>query len=523
MPESLFHEGVIAVAFTIVYLFFINRHKKNPSPSLSYPPGPRPLPVLGNALDLPRKNPQEKYRQWRKEYGEIVHLTAAKQHILIVNTPKASFDLLEKRGKFYSDRPASVMVKMIGLDDTWTLLPYGDTLRSFRKLGRQFMGPQAISKYQTIQEEESRFFARSILASPAQLREHVNRTTSTIMLRLLYGYSPSQELDALSAAAQQLASDAAKMLSASSRILDIIPILRHVPSWFPLFSFKRKAEEIGKTYQYVFDEPFEMVKSGLNKVSCFHSPSTSLCGTLLEDKKDQAVEGEHLVKMFLGSSYPPGQETTAATLVTFFFLMAKYPEVQVKAREEILNITGDHRLPTLADKSALVYLLAVLKEILRWHAVTPLGVPHRLQEDDIYNGYQIPKGTIVFPNIWEMLHDPERYEDPFAFKPERFLNAIPERKDEYPYDPFSYVFGFGRRSCPGMHLAENSLLIIIATVLATCVITPTRDENGLPNDMTPRFTPTLVSHLEFFECEIRSRSQSSLDLLQYALDNGTRS
>ncbi|GJJ13366.1 hypothetical protein Clacol_007618 [Clathrus columnatus] len=466
MAESLFHEGVIAACFFTLYLLVISRLRSPPT-TLPYPPGPKPLPILGNALDLPRRNPQQKYRQWRQHYGEIVHLTAAKQHILIVNTPKAAFDLLEKRGKIYSDRPASVMVKMIGLDDTWTLLPYGETLRSFRRLGRQFMGVHAIRKYQSIQEEEARSFAKSILVSPSQLQEHVNRTTSTIMLRLLYGYSPSKELDSLSSAAQQLASDAAKMLSASSRILDIFPLLRHVPSWFPLFSFKRKAADIGKTYQYVFDEPFEMV-------SCLHSPATSLCGTLLEDGKDNNLEKEHLVKMFLGSAYPPGQETTAATLIVFFLLMAKYPEVQERAREEILSITGDHRLPTLADKPGLSYLLAVLKEILRWHAVTPLG-------------------TIVFPNIWEILHDPDRYEDPFSFKPERFLAPPFAEKDGYPYDPFSYVFGFGRRSCPGMHLAENSLLIIIATVLVTCCIEPCRDEDGSPINMEEKFSPTLVS------------------------------
>jgi len=91
---------------------------------------------------------------------------------------------------------------------------------------------------------------------------------------------------------------------------------------------------------------------------------------------------------------------TVTVLETFFLAMTLHPYVFQKAQKEIDSVVGHDRLPTLSDMSSLPYMEAVMKETFRWNAVLPMGLPHATQEDDTYNGYLIPKGSIVFANIW---------------------------------------------------------------------------------------------------------------------------
>ncbi|KAF8585121.1 cytochrome P450 [Ramaria rubella] len=514
--------GLLAAISSLV-IFIVYPHQ---SSSLPLPPGPKPLPVIGNALQIPTRDPRSTYHKWRKVYGDIVHLTAAGEHIIILNSARAAFDLLEKRGKIYSDRPASVMVKMVGLDKTWVLLPYGDTLRQFRRLGRQSMGMHAIGEYKLVQEEEARFLAKAVIDSPNDLIDHIKRATSITLLRILYGYTPSNELDALNTAAQKLVSDSSILILASARLLDLFPFLRHIPAWFPFVSFQKRAKDLGNIFRYVFNTPFEAVKRNLDTAGEEYHPSSSICATLLYEGTNEQYfgpEGENLIRTFLGSIYPPGQETSASTLATFFMLMATHPQVQAKAKAEISSVVGDHRLPASSDRHLLVYLQALLKEILRWHSVVPLGLPHRSMAEDEYNGYRIPKNSIVFPNVWEMMHDPEVYPDPFSFRPERFLDAGGKTQSAPQPSPFTFVFGFGRRSCPGMYFAEASLLITMSTILATCQIEQCCDSTGLEIHIEPEFTPTLVTHLLPYKCSVKPKSQHAMNLLRHALDDARAS
>ena len=80
--------------------------------------------------------------------------------------------------------------------------------------------------------------------------------------------------------------------------------------------------------------------------------------------------------------------------------MTMYPDVQHKAQEEIDHIIGNDRLPGFGDRENLPYVDAIVKEVLRWHPVAPMGLPHMTTEDDIYNGFLIPKGALILPNIW---------------------------------------------------------------------------------------------------------------------------
>ena len=80
--------------------------------------------------------------------------------------------------------------------------------------------------------------------------------------------------------------------------------------------------------------------------------------------------------------------------------MVLSPDIQRKAQEELDKVVGFSRLPVYEDRENLPYINALCKEVLRWHPIIPLGVPHRVTEDDVFDGYFIPAGTLVLGNTW---------------------------------------------------------------------------------------------------------------------------
>ena len=181
--------------------------------------------------------------------------------------------------------------------------------------------------------------------------------------------------------------------------------------------------------------------------------------------------------------------------------------MQRKAQAEIDSVVKTTRLPTLADRKHLPYIDAIVKEVLRWHPVAPTGLPHTTTKDDTYDRYMIPKGAILLPNVWMMLHDPSVYHNPGAFKPERFLGPKPE------LDPHNLSFGFGRRVCPGRLLADETLFLAIADSLAVFNIKKVV-EDGVETDPVGNFMPGVISHPEPFQCDIKARSAKHEKLIR---------
>jgi len=178
-----------------------------------------------------------------------------------------------------------------------------------------------------------------------------------------------------------------------------------------------------------------------------------------------------------GAMYSAGAETTWSTMSTFVFAMLLYPGCQTKAHKEIRAVIGPDRLPEFSDRNSLPYVESILRETLRWHEAAPLGVPHRSLEDDVYNEMFIPKGSLVISNIRAMHLDESVYHNPRDFNPLRFLQQPEGNGEPYPIE----TFGFGRRICPGQHLADASLWIAIASILAVFDILPIDGEDIDPD------------------------------------------
>lgn len=180
-------------------------------------------------------------------------------------------------------------------------------------------------------------------------------------------------------------------------------------------------------------------------------------------------------------------------------------DVLAKAQAEVDEVIGPDRLPEMSDRGSLPYVKCVLKEVLRWQPVVPLAIPHACIEDDEYKGYSVPNGATVIGNVWAISYDESVYLEPERFNPDRFLD---------PGVPASPAFGFGRRSCPGVHMAESTLFITMTSLLALFDIRPAKDKNGqyiIP--VVDMKSNALVSYPAEFKCSITPRSEKTSQLL----------
>jgi len=199
--------------------------------------------------------------------------------------------------------------------------------------------------------------------------------------------------------------------------------------------------------------------------------------------------------------YTVGKDTTTAAVLTAIRALLAHPEIQEKAHTELDLVVGLDHPPSAEDCSRLPYLEAIWKESIRWRPPVPLNIPHVSGEDDIWEGYWIPKGSFVFANIGFMLRDERIWENPESFYPERFLDpSCPP-----PFDPQSVIFGFGRRVCPGKYLADRQGFQILASILWAFRIDPIEGETRLQLQDV-KFVDALVTPPLPFRCHFTPRN-----------------
>ncbi|KAG2138998.1 cytochrome P450, partial [Suillus clintonianus] len=484
--------------------------KKIPAP---YPPGPPGLPLVGNVLDMPHIKPWLTFTEWGKKYGEcnISHVELLGQHIFVLNSVKTAMEMLDKKSSIYSDRPVLPMSgELVGWKHILSFLPYGDRFRRYRKNFHRVIGScDALAIYNPIEEIETHRFLKRVLATPDQLQEHIRHTAGAIILRISHGYEVKDNSDPFVDLAERALDNFSRATSPGAFMVDFIPSLAKVPEWFPGAGFKRLAREWHETVDEMASAPFNFVK---DQMAAGIAPK-SFTSAMLEGRILTAEEND-IVRWSAVSLYGGGADTTVSTIYSLYLAMTLYPDVQKKAQAEIDDVVGPDRLPSFADRDSLPYTEAIVKEVLRWNAVAPTGFPHCVAEDDIHDGYYIPKGSMIVPNIWFMLNNPQTYANPSQFNPERFL--VNNGKKPEP-EPRTIAFGFGRRICPGLLLAEASTWLSTVRSLAVFDISKVV-ENGV--EITPEVDPSTgtVSHPKPFKCSIKARSAKAVALIQQDVD-----
>ncbi|KAF8435770.1 cytochrome P450 [Boletus edulis BED1] len=456
------------------------------------PPGPQALPFLGNVLDLPTKNEWEAYARLRLLYGDIVTFLIFTKPIIFLNSAKTIADLFGKRSAIYSSRPNLVMAgELMGWEDSLVLSPYGDRWKNYRRLLKMGLNTKALGEYARLMENAMPSYLQTIIDSPNAFQYSFRRTAGIVALNLAYGYDGTSDGYALLSVTEA----AMEMFSISALpnifLVDTLPFLKYVPAWFPFAGFQRLAARTRKLITKMVTEPYERVAENLRT----GQGNASFTASLIEMEGDGNAEGIKWVSAALygGQADTVGDTTMVTAMANFFLCMMLFPEVQKKAQAEIDSIVGHDRLVCLDDKSSLPYVNSVLKELLRWCPVTRM-VSHMVTQDDIYEGYFIPAGTALVANIWAVLHDETMYTKPKEFRPERFLP--PENAP----DSANFAFGFGRRECPGVELAQIALFLTMANVLAAFNIKKPVDSDGKVIEPTLDWSSGVTSHPHPYQC-----------------------
>ncbi|KAA8651397.1 hypothetical protein EYZ11_013218 [Aspergillus tanneri] len=503
---TYFALGLIGL-YVVKYFLPVARRKDFPS----LPPGPPSKPIIGNLLDLPPADSQD-WQHWLKHkelYGPISSVTIFGQTLIIINAHHIAVELMEKRSALHSSRPYLPIAEITGWKDTLGLLPNSGRFRAYRKAAHREMGTAtAVSKYNGILDAESHRFLLRALREPESLIGHIRKESGAVILKIAYGYTIEPHAsDPLVDLVDEAMDDFSQLVLPGAWLVNFVPLLNNLPEWFPGGGFKRTAKAYKERVMAMNDAPYEFVKRQMARQE--HSPS--FVSNLLEQSNvEPGSEEEIVVKWTAGALYGGGADTTVSALTCFFMAMTLYPHIQKKAQEEIDQVVGTSRLPNLEDRDKLPYIDALVQEVLRWHPVTPLGVTHASTQDDIYNGYLIPKGSIIVPNIWAFTHDPSLYRSPMDFNPERFLSADGHTPE---YDPRLLAFGFGRRICPGRLLADANIYLTIARSLAVFNITKAVID-GQEAPVNPKFLTGIISHPAPFDLSIKVRGSRHKELIQ---------
>ncbi|KAJ7671061.1 cytochrome P450 [Mycena rosella] len=500
-----------AAFFTVIALWKWSSGRKS---KLPLPPGPPKLPLVGNLFRMPSTFEWETYMKWSQTCdSDIIHLNVAGTSIIVLSSAEAANDLLEKRSSIYSDRARVPMVdELMGWD--FALGQSLQTRRWHRRLFHQAFNATAVRSYRPKERAATHELLRRLLRDPDNVMEHLRHMAGEIIMSVAYGINVLPQNDPFI----KLAKDAVHTLAIASIpgrfLVDTFPALKYVPEWFPGAGFKRTAKEWRKLARAMVDSPFAEAKRNI----AAGSAPTSFVSVFLSkiDGADDKEQQEQSVKAVAGNMYTGGADTTVSALGTLFLAMLANPEAQKKAQMEIDSVVGAGRLPNFDDEDSLPYVSALVKEVLRWRSVTPIAIPHFLSIDDEYKGYRLPAGSIVIPNAWAILHDATVYPDPYTFNPDRFLlDGKPNPAVRSP----DAAFGFGRRVCPGRHMARASVFIAAVSVLATFDITKAVGEDGQVLEPTYEYFSGLVSMPLPFKCSIKPRSQRSVELIRATLDD----
>ncbi|KAI5896382.1 cytochrome P450 [Schizophyllum commune H4-8] len=498
MPSTLLTLALAAALAGLVYLLRAARS----TPRSRLPPGPPTVPILGNLLQTSSSRMHLRFTEWAKKYNsDIITVMLGPAPAIVLSSARAVREVLDKQSGSTSDRPPLDINMVVTGDLDIVLARYTERWRRIRKAEHLLLSTTTVQKFIPIQEAESAQLLYEFSTAPKEFYHHLERYAASTVLSITYG---KRSVRYESSVAEEFTRDFNRWLTlmepGNHPPVDIFPFLQRLPEF--MAPWKTEAREVRRLQRGLFmrllEECEERVTTGGN--------TPFYMADIIRSKESLGLDREQLAYLG-GDLFGAGTDTTATALQMFVWLMAKYPEVQKKAQQEIDRVV--ERLPGQKDARNMPYLQAVIQELHRLHVLAPMAAPHAASEDVEYDGYIIPKGAFILPNIYAIYHDEEAFDEPEAFKPERYLLTPHGTKPGYDDSAFraTLMFGGGRRICPGMHLASNTVIIAAMRLLWAFSFEPARDAAGreIPLDMS-RWKTAFVEGPLPFDCTVLPRS-----------------
>ncbi|XP_072699802.1 cytochrome P450 2D6 isoform X1 [Canis lupus baileyi] len=404
--------GPLAVAVAIFLLLVDLMHRRRRW-ATRYPPGPTPVPMVGNLLQMDFQEPICYFSQLQGRFGNVFSLELAWTPVVVLNGLEAVREALVHRSEDTADRPPMPVYDHLGFGP--------------ESQGRPF-GPGAL----------------------------LNKAVSNVISSLTYGrrfeYDDPRLLQLLELTQQALKQDSGFLREA----LNSIPVLLHIPGL---------ASKVFSAQKAIITLTNEMIQEHRKTRDPTQPPRHLIDAFVDEIEKAKGNPktsfNEENLCMVTSDLFIAGMVSTSITLTWALLLMILHPDVQRRVQQEIDEVIGREQLPEMGDQTRMPFTVAVIHEVQRFGDIVPLGVPHMTSRDTEVQGFLIPKGTTLITNLSSVLKDEKVWKKPFRFYPEHFLDAQGHFVKHEAFMPFSA----GRRVCLGEPLARMELFLFFTCLL----------------------------------------------------------
>ncbi|XP_061072017.1 steroid 21-hydroxylase [Conger conger] len=424
-------------------------------------------------LELTRDHLPNHLTSLARRYGSIYRLNCGNTTIVVLSSAEVIREALVKKWSDFAGRPHSYTGDIVsGGGQSISLGDYSNAWRTHRRVAHSALQRCSAQSLHSVIQRQALSLRQVLLdynETPVELSEDFTVAASNVITTLVFGKEydkSSPELHRLHGCLNEIVS-----LWGSSWIsaLDSFPLLRKLPN--PPFS--RLLKEVARRDDIIRSHIQEYKASD-------EGTGGTVAASLLENldqplgEKEKVALTETHVHMTTVDLLIGGTETTAAWLCWTVAFLLHRPEVQCRVYSELCTVL-DTRYPQYSDRLKLPCLSALISEVLRLRPVAPLAVPHRATRDSSIAGYCIPKDTVIIPNIYGAHHDPAIWTDPYAFKPERFLDGGGASTRAL------LPFGGGARLCLGESIAKMELFLFTAYLLRDFQFLPCGNKDTLPD------------------------------------------
>ena len=449
---QLFISAVVILASRKIILLYQARRR--------LPPGPFPLPVVGNLLMfMQKKFHHEIMNDIAAKYGPVFSFFLGHEASVFITDPEIGLQVLKKHtfaGRpqfnfndwFFKDNSADIIVS-----------DYGKEWEALRKVGHSAARKYALSPQLSpiVSDTVDRIIARAG-NEPFDSQSTLNTMMIAILAQSAFG--KKYEFEDPEFIKWSRTVEVLKRLDKFIALLLVVPFVKHI--------FRSQWRELMGCIHHQWEYVELMFRRAENRYT--EGKNESFCDAIITARKEAEAEDNwmlpHLkalnIRNTVTDMFTAGTDTTRFSLRWIFLLMAKYPDFQERMRTTVQQEIGDAE-PRAEDAIRCPLICAFISESMRFRYIAPTGLPHKTTVDEVLNGHKIPAGTTVFISIHNAMHNEKVWIDPHVFKPERFLDS--EGKYISKPNPFFLPFSDGRRSCPGNKLAFNNLFLIVSRFL----------------------------------------------------------
>ncbi|XP_046368570.2 cytochrome P450 1A1-like [Haliotis rufescens] len=429
-------------------------------------PGPWGYPFLGH-LPLLGKEPHVTFQNLRKKFGDVFRIQLGSWPALVINGKEAIKEALVDKGDAFSGRPQFFTTSSAVLCDGPSL-GFGTFNQEYirhRKIANKVLAAFANAKSNPIEEAIYREVDTVIDAFASKRgrsfcpHDEVFLATGCIIFQICYGRQEDVR-DSKDFTEFILQSKDITEAVSTGNPIDVFPWLRFVIPW-TLSKFR-------KLIKHSIDSRRRKVEEHRNTFDPNHlrDATDGFLEIVNSNGEDVQVLGSGRIFSTIDDLFGAGFGTVANTMEWATLYMADNPEVQAKVQQEIDDVVGQSRRPTLEDRGKMVYTEACIQEIMRIIALVPLSLPHYSTTDTTFQGYTIKRDTIVFINLYSMSRDPDVWGDPDVFRPERFLDSSGQINKALLGE--FLPFATGRRKCVGEFLARMEIFLFFTGLLQKC-------------------------------------------------------